>query len=202
MNHEDKTMATTATPRNRIVDHVSLRAGDLVPHPLNFRRHPKEQEEALAASYRDVGFTRSLLGYRMADGRVQLIDGHLRAGINPDMAVTVEIVDVTPEEAVKLLLTLDPMAALAKTDQEAHAALASSIGKADEGLKALWALTAKAAERATAAIDRAAGSKQTRQAAVGEIRYMIHVDCEGDHDQAEKLETLRAMGYPCHARFG
>ena len=29
--------------RNRIVEHVQVRAGDLLPHPLNYRRHPAGQ---------------------------------------------------------------------------------------------------------------------------------------------------------------
>ena len=64
--------------RNRIIDHVTVRAGDLVPHPLNFRKHPERQREALKASYDEVGFARSVLGYKLPDGRIQLIDGHLR----------------------------------------------------------------------------------------------------------------------------
>src|SRR4051812_37747345 len=104
--------------RNRIVDHVQVRAGDLLPHPLNFRRHPEAQRAALAASYGEVGFARSLLGYRTAEGKIQLIDGHLRRDLDPDMPVTVEVLDVTDEEARKLLLTIDPLAALAEADKE------------------------------------------------------------------------------------
>ena len=37
--------------RNRIVDHVKIRAGDLVPHELNFRTHPEGQKKALQALY-------------------------------------------------------------------------------------------------------------------------------------------------------
>src|SRR5947209_2415672 len=95
--------------RNRIVGHETVRAGDLVPHPLNFRRHADEQRRALAASYDEIGFARSLLGFRLADGRIQLIDGHLRADFDPDMEVTVEILDVSVEAARKLLLTVDPI---------------------------------------------------------------------------------------------
>ena len=39
-----------------------------------------------------------------------LIDGHLRAETAPDMMVPVLVLDVTEEEADKLLLTLDPLA--------------------------------------------------------------------------------------------
>src|SRR5436305_14382836 len=111
--------------RNRIAEHVRVRAGDLVPHPLNFRRHPAGQRQALAASYEEVGFARSLLGHRLPDGRIQLIDGHLRRDFDPDMEVTVEVLNVTEEEARKLLLTLDPLAALAENDAAVVAELAA-----------------------------------------------------------------------------
>src|SRR5262245_20652905 len=116
--------------RNRIVEHVQVRAGDLVPHPLNFRRHPDGQRAALTASYEEVGFARSLLGYRLPDGKIQLIDGHLRRDLDPNMLVTVEVLDVSDEEARKLLLTIDPLAALAEADKEVLAQL-TAITKTD-----------------------------------------------------------------------
>lgn len=73
--------------RNRIIDHVTVKARDLVPHPLNFRKHPERQRKALKASYEEIGFARSLLGYRTDDGKIQLIDGHLRRDFDPDMDV-------------------------------------------------------------------------------------------------------------------
>src|SRR5437764_962394 len=87
--------------RNRIIDHRRVRAGDLVTHELNWRIHPAAQCEVLRALYREVGFARSLLAYELADGRLQLIDGHLRRELTPDMLVDVEVLDVTPEEARK-----------------------------------------------------------------------------------------------------
>src|SRR5207302_10255713 len=104
------------TIRNRIVAHVTVRAGDLIPHPLNYREHPEHQRQALTASYEEIGFARSLLGYRLPDGRIQLIDGHLRQEFDPSREVTVEVLDVNEEEATKLLLSMDPVGALAETD--------------------------------------------------------------------------------------
>ena len=124
--------------RNRIVAHITLRAGDLVPHPLQFRLHPDRQRNALTASLKEVGLARSLLGYRLPDGRIQLIDGHLRRDIDPDMEVTVELVDVTADEARKLLLTIDPLAAYAETDPEMAAELARMVATDDEYLQQLW----------------------------------------------------------------
>src|SRR5437762_6828888 len=101
-------------PRNRIKGHRRVRAGDLVPHELNYRLHPEGQRAALAALYEQVGFARSLLAYELPDGRLKLTDGHLRRDMDPDMEVEVEVLDVTEEEARVLLLSIDTLAELAR----------------------------------------------------------------------------------------
>src|SRR5215211_1522912 len=110
-------MKASPAPRNRIARHVRVRAGDLVPHELNPRTHPPAQRQALADLYEEVGFARSLLAYELPDGRLKLIDGHLRRDLTPDMEVDVEVLDVGDEEARKLLLSLDPLAQLADHDR-------------------------------------------------------------------------------------
>src|ERR1700730_15767233 len=99
--------------RNRIKAHRRIRAGDLVPHEWNYRSHPELQKAALEALYQEIGFARSLLAYELPDGRLKLIDGHLRRDLDPDMEVEVEVLDVTDEEARALLLSIDPLAELA-----------------------------------------------------------------------------------------
>src|SRR5213595_736311 len=95
------------TIRNRIKGHRRVRAGDLVPHELNFRLHPDMQRSALHALYKDVIFARSLLAYELPDGRLKLIDGRLRRDMDPNMQVEVEVLDVNDAEARALLLSLD-----------------------------------------------------------------------------------------------
>ena len=85
--------------RNRIARHVRMRAGDLVPHELNPRVHSDAQRRALETLYDEIGFARSLLAYELPDGRLKLIDGHLRASMDPDQEVEVEVLDVNPAEA-------------------------------------------------------------------------------------------------------
>src|ERR687886_1405404 len=109
--------------RNRIKGHRRVRAGDLVPHEWNFRLHPELQRRALEALYREVGFARSLLAYELPDGRLKLIDGHLRRQLDPDAEVEVEVLDVSDEEARALLLSIDPLASLAQTQAQLHARL-------------------------------------------------------------------------------
>src|SRR5215472_2903839 len=133
-----------STPiRNRIKGHRRVRAAELVPHELNFRLHPDVQRKALQALYSEVGFARSLLAYELPDGRLKLIDGHLRRDLDPDMEVDVEILDVTEDEARALLLSIDPLAALAQTQEQIHQRLLEIAPTDSEELKAAWRATAE-----------------------------------------------------------
>lgn len=176
--------------RNRIVEHVTARAGDLLPHPLNFRRHPGGQRAALEASYQEVGFARSLLGFRLPDGRIQLIDGHLRRDLDPEMSVLVEVLDVGEEEARKLLLTIDPLAALAETDKEVVAQL-QEITRADSPiLNDFWSKLAGA---------EAAAQKELAEAEPPPEQFMILVECRDEEHQVELLGKFDEAGLKCRA---
>ena len=59
----------------------------------------------------DIGFADAMIARETPDG-LELIDGHLRQEVMGDQPVPVLIVDVTEEEADKMLLTLDPLMAL------------------------------------------------------------------------------------------
>ncbi|GAF80655.1 unnamed protein product, partial [marine sediment metagenome] len=93
--------------QNRVVELVRVRAGDLLPHPLNWRIHPETQREAVSCVLAEVGIVRPLIARRDSGGDLALIDGHLRAGIDPDEILPVIVVDLDAEEGKKLLATLD-----------------------------------------------------------------------------------------------
>src|SRR5271156_4971130 len=124
--------------RNRIKGHRRVRAGELVPHEWNYRLHPEEQKGALAALYREVGFARSLLAYELPDGRLKLIDGHLRREIEPDMEVEVEVLDVNEEEARALLLSIDPLVELGQMQEQLYERLRANTKTAAPELEAMW----------------------------------------------------------------
>src|SRR5882757_9521840 len=130
--------------RHRIKGHRRVRAGDLVPHEWNFREHPAGQRAALEAVYDEVGFARSLLAYELPDGRLKLIDGQLRRDLDPEMTVEVEVLDVTEEEARTLLLSIDPLAALAQTQEQLHRRLLELAPPVPEESQAAWRLAVEA----------------------------------------------------------
>ena len=71
-----------------------------------------------------------------------LIDGHLRAETTPDALVPVLVLDVTEEEADKILLTLDPLAAMAESDAERIKALLQTVGTESPAVEELLRRTA------------------------------------------------------------
>src|SRR5947209_14279430 len=121
--------------RNRIKGHRQVRAGDLVPHEFNFRLHPELQRSALEALYREIGFARSLLAYELPDGRLKLIDGHLRRDIDPEMLVEVEILDVNESEARELLLSIDPLVGLGQMQEQLYERLRQNTATAHPELE-------------------------------------------------------------------
>ena len=113
--------------RDRIKELRRVRARDLVHNPKNFRRHPKAQAAALEALLGEIGYADALIARELPDGRLMLIDGHLRAETTPDLSVPVLVLDVTEGEAGKILLTLDPLAMLAETDAKQIKELIESV---------------------------------------------------------------------------
>ena len=112
--------------RDRVVELRRVRAADLLPNPKNWRTHPKAQQEALRGILAEVGYADALLARETPEG-LQLIDGHLRAEITPDVEVPVLVLDVTEAEADKLLLSLDPLAAMAEGDADALRTLLEQV---------------------------------------------------------------------------
>jgi hypothetical protein len=182
--------------RNRIVRHVRVRAGDLAPHELNPRRHPAAQRQALAALYAEVGFARSLLAYELPDGRLKLIDGHLRRQLDPDMVVDVEVLDVSDEEARKLLLSIDPLAALADTDPAALGELRRLTASDSDALTNLW----RSIDAAGAAGEEALENARARKpAAPAPEQYLVLVECPDEPSQLALLERFQREGLTCRA---
>lgn len=130
--------------RDRIKDLRRVRAADLVPNPRNWRRHPKAQADALCSLLTEIGYADALLVRELPDDRLMLIDGHLRAETTPDSLVPVLILDVTDEEANKILLTLDPLAAMAESDAERVKSLIETVGTNSSAVEELLRRTAGA----------------------------------------------------------
>ena len=177
------------TIKNRIKSHRRVRAGDLIAHEFNFRSHGDIQKAALRAIYEEIGFARSLLAYELPDGRLKLIDGHLRRDLDPDMEVEVEILDVTDAEARALLLSIDPLASLAENQAHLQERLLSLTPTVSPDLRLAW-------EAAAAGVlpDTSSSPSSAREKQLGLQQYLIMITCRGDKHQRELIERFQAEG--------
>ena len=122
--------------RDRIKGLQRVKARELHNHPGNWRKHPQQQQNAMQAILEDIGYATALVAYETAQGLV-LIDGHLRAGLDPDQLVPVLVLDLNDEEALKVLATLDPLSSMAETDTAALEDILESIQFSDHALNAM-----------------------------------------------------------------
>ena len=77
---------------------------------------PAAQQDGARGLLAEIGYADALLVRQLPDGRMMIIDGHLRAETTPDALVPVLVLDVDEVEAGRILATLDPLAALAEAD--------------------------------------------------------------------------------------
>tara|TARA_R110000765_G_scaffold55405_1_gene109834 strand:+ start:1799 stop:2434 length:636 start_codon:yes stop_codon:yes gene_type:complete len=112
--------------RDRIKELRKVKASELLPNPKNWRKHPDAQANALRGTLSEIGYADALIAYETPNG-LMLIDGHLRAETTPEMEVPVLVTDLTEDEADTLLATLDPLSAMARTDEDALLELVSSL---------------------------------------------------------------------------
>lgn len=137
--------------RDRVVEFVRVPASSLRANAKNWRTHPKQQRAALSAMLAEVGFAGAVLARRDAGGGgLVLIDGHLRADVAKDQLVPVLVLDVTAEEADKLLATLDPIGAMAKMDAEKLAELLNGMTAGSAGVEELLTRLSKSAAEGVA----------------------------------------------------
>jgi ParB-like chromosome segregation protein Spo0J len=176
--------------RDRIKELRRVPASALRANPRNWRTHPEAQREALRGVLAEIGFAAALVARELEDGTLELVDGHLRAETAPDALLPVLVLDVTEEEATKLLLTLDPVAALAGTDQAQLTELLATTQFANPQLDALLTGLAAAANATLEA------TTERAEVAIPES-FQVVVQCESEADQQAVYERIRAEGYRC-----
>lgn len=133
---------------NRILGHAELSPGELVAHPLNWRVHTKSQRAALQALIERVGWVGQVTVNRRTG---HLVDGHLRAAVaaaRGEARVPVTYVDLNESDELLVLATLDPLSAMAASNEAGLQQLLALIDEPDEQIRDLLDLVARAAERA------------------------------------------------------
>ena len=179
--------------RDRVRELRRVKAGELKPHPHNWRLHPKSQQDALRGVLAEVGYADALVARELPDGSLQLIDGHLRAETTPDAEVPVLVVDLTDEEAAKLLAVLDPLADLAEANRDVLAELIQEIETESEAVREL--LDGMLAE------PELPGANDPHEDSPAEKTipeaFQVVVECRDETEQQEVYERLTAEGLRC-----
>lgn len=181
--------------RDRIKELRRIRAADLRPNPRNWRIHPPAQKDALRGVLADVGYADALLARELPDGSLMLIDGHLRAETTPDAIVPVLVLDVGEIEANKILLTHDPLAALATASDEHVRSLLSEVQTENDAVRRLLDSLRQATTEHTAP-EQDFADTSTREVHIPES-YQVVVECRDEQDQQAVFERMRAEGYRC-----
>jgi len=192
--------------RDRVTELRRVRAGDLLPNPRNWRTHPQAQREALEGLLTEIGYAGALLA-RQTPAGLMLIDGHLRAETTPEQEVPVLVLDVTEDEANKLLATLDPLGAMAAADSEKLDALLREVNTGSQAMAAMLEELAEASgllDDDTAADEEEPGSearvghdeaRMAQGAAASDAeRWGVYITCDSEAQQKALLERFNGEG--------
>lgn len=113
--------------KDRIKEFKRVKSSELAANPLNWRTHPDHQRKAFRGILDEIGIAGAVVAYQTSQG-LRLIDGHLRKEeYGKDTPIPVLILDVTEEEANKLLATFDPISDMAGMNNEALNSLLESV---------------------------------------------------------------------------
>lgn len=154
-------------------------------NPLNWRRHPESQRQALLATMAQVGWAGAFV-FNERTGRI--IDGHLRESIVEDgQQVPVFIVNLPEDKERLALATHDTLGLHAEGDAAAFAALKAEVQADYEAMaEELTAMMAVVEED----LRREAG-----EIAPGAPQYWVEVEAGSEMEQRVLYEKLVGDGY-------
>lgn len=178
--------------RDRIKELRRVPASELRPNAKNWRTHPQGQRDVLQGVLAEVGYAGALIARELADGTLELIDGHLRAETTPDACVPVLVLDVTAAEADKLLALMDPLAALAETDRERWTSLVGQIETENAAVQELLDRLSNESDATALPIASQADGRDT----ILEL-FQVVVECQSEHEQQSLYERLHGEGFEC-----
>lgn len=174
--------------RNRVVGHEDVAPDQLLANPFSFRIHTHLQQQALEGVLDEVGWVRGVLVNVQTQ---HVVDGHLRVKTaleRGEPTVPVDYIDVSPEEELVILASLDPLAAMAGTDspklgelmQEIHRSASEALKEALGKIKEV-SFVARVHEPDTSSA------------------YGVLIQCDSPVDQAVLLARFQSEGLSCKA---
>lgn len=175
--------------QDRVKELRRVPASELKPNPRNWRTHPVAQQDALRGVLADVGFADAVVARELADGSLELVDGHLRAETMQDALLPVLIVDLDDAEATKVLLTHDTLANMAGVDQENLASLLDEAVFESAAVESM--LAGLSPKQELPPLD------DTRPEVDIPESYQVVVECAGEAEQESLFHRLRGEGFRC-----
>ena len=177
--------------RDRIREIREVSTDEILPNPRNWRTHPEAQRDALQGILAEVGNIDVLKVFETPNG-LMLIDGHLRAETIRGQKVKVAVLDLDEDEAAKVLLTFDPLAAMASRDEEALAELLAQVETDSTAVQAMLDGLAQQDAEAGAA-DGDVAEQEIPES------YQVLVQCQNELHQTQLLERFQIEGLQCRA---
>lgn len=125
--------------KNKITRSEMVDPAILADNPLNYRGHPDHQQKAMLAALNEVGWVQNVV---VNERTGHIIDGHMRAELARAAGeqVPVVFVDISEAEERAIIATMDPLAAIAATDNDKARELADMIHTDSAELAALIAV--------------------------------------------------------------
>lgn len=117
--------------KNRIVGNGVETPDQLLANPFNWRIHPKYQQDVMSGVLNEIGWVQNVIVNQRTG---HILDGHMRAALAisaEESEVPVVYVDLSPEEEKLALATLDPIGALAVTDNSLRDTLVSELNQVE-----------------------------------------------------------------------
>lgn len=179
--------------RDRIKEFRRIPSKNILPNPRNWREHPEKQRDALRGVLAEVGIADAVLVRQVKRGKYELIDGHCRTELLQGAEIPALVLDVTEEEASKLLATLDPLAGMATTNAAKLDELLSSVSTSNEALNGLFDQMRSFQQEIAG---EKVGGEEHKEVAIP-AAWSVIVECASEGDQQHVFEAMQAEGRKC-----
>lgn len=187
---------------NAIVGHDIVPASDLLANPFNWRIHIATQMEALDASLTENGWVRSITVNRRTS---HVVDGHARVSLalrDDNATVPVEYIDVDEDTERRLLLQIDPIAAMAVSDRAKLAELLAMTQTGQEATARLLESLRQANGDIVVNLPPVEGFADGAQFGAREFAVVIAITPEQANDEAFKQSVATfCASHACEYRI-
>lgn len=178
--------------KNRIQGLRRVRAGDLKPNSRNWRVHLTPQRQALRQMLDRLGFIAAVIARPVViDGEehLELVDGHLRASLDPETILPVLVVDLDEDETNEALVSLDPLKAMAGVDSHTLNGLLADLPDTPHLQQEL--------QRLIHAGQPSGDAKSRDNLPDLKPQFDVLVKCESETELAELYGEMLSRGYSC-----